>query len=132
MSRELALEFVEAASYVPQFAAQEQFMHDFAKKQYSVMTLAFDPLLKKEQAITLADDEVKKFFDAQNRSSKRYWTPEKRKGTTWTFDIKKYGVTVDDKDIESYYQDYRGQKFVSVPMNLKSVLSCLRHRSGYI
>ena len=119
-SRELALELVNAAAYVPQYAMQEQFMRDFAKKQYSVMTLAFDPILKKEQAATLTDDEVKKFFDAQNRSSKRYWTPEKRQGTTWTFDAKKYGVTIEDKDIESYYQDYRGQKFVSVPMKLEA------------
>ena len=35
LSRDLALEFVGVASYVPQFALQEQFMLDFAKKQYS-------------------------------------------------------------------------------------------------
>ena len=119
LSREIALEYVGISSYVPQFVAQEQFMTDFAKKQYSVMTIAFDPILKKEQATAIDETDVKKFFDVQNRSSKRYWTPEKRNGTTWTFDAKKYGVKVDDKDIESYYQDYRGQKFVSVPMKLE-------------
>jgi Parvulin-like peptidyl-prolyl isomerase len=119
LSRELVLEFVGVASYVPQFVAQEQYMQDVAKKQYSVMALAFDPILKKEQANKLADDDVKKFFDTQNRASKMFWTPEKRKGTTWTFDAKKFGVAVDEKEVEAYYQDYRGQKFVSVPMKLE-------------
>lgn len=120
LSRELALEFANIASYVPQFALHDEYMKDDAKKQYSVLTLAFDPILKKEQTKSLADDEVKKFFEAQNRLSKRYWTPEKRKGTTWTFDAKKFGITVDDKEAETYYQDYRGQKFVSVPMKLEA------------
>ena len=119
LSRELALDLVEVAGYVPQFAVQEQFMHDFAKKRYSIMTIPFEPVLKNEQATAVTDEEVKKFYDAQNRSSKRYWTKEKRDGTTWTFGSKKFGITVTDKDLESYYQDNRGLKFVSVPTKLE-------------
>ena len=119
LAREMALECAGIASYVPQYAVREKYMQDEAQKQYSVLTLAFDPVLKREQAKPLTEDEVKRFFDSQNRLSKRYWTPEKRKGTTWTFDAKKFGITVDDKEAENYYQDYRGQKFVSVPMKLE-------------
>lgn len=120
LTREVALGLVNVAPYVPQFATQEQFMKDIAKKQYSIMTIAYAPILKKEQATELKDEEIKRFFEAQNRASKRYWTPEKRIGTTWTFDAKTYGVKVDDKDIESYYQDYKGQKFVSVPLKIEA------------
>jgi peptidyl-prolyl cis-trans isomerase D len=120
LARELALEFANIASYIPQYALQEEYLKDEAKKQYSVLTLAFEPILKKEQAKPITDDEAKKFFEAQNRVSKRYWTPEKRKGTTWTFDAKKFGITVDDKEAEAYYQDHRGQKFVAVPMKMEA------------
>jgi peptidyl-prolyl cis-trans isomerase D len=119
-ARELALEVAGIAHYVPQYAVKQEYMRDEAKKQYSVLTLPFDPVLKQQQTKALTDDEVKKFFEAQNRASKRYWTPEKRKGTTWTFDAKKFGVTTDDKEAEAYYQDHRGQKFVSVPMKLEA------------
>lgn len=119
-SRELALGAVSMSSYVPQFALQEKLKSDNAKKQFSVMTLAFDPVLKKEQATPLANEEVKKYFDIQNHSSKKYWTPEKRTGLMWTFNANTFGVTVDEKEIESYYQDYRGQKFVATPMKVEA------------
>ena len=120
LAREMTLEFVGIAAYAPQFALQEEFLRDHTQKQYSILHIPFDPVLRKEQTVALADAEIKKYFDAQNRSSKHYWTPEKRNGTTWTFDIKKFGITVDDKEAEAYYQDHRGQKFVSVPMKIEA------------
>ena len=120
LSREFALEAVGVASYVPQFAVREQFIHDMLKKQYSIMTIPFEPILKKEMASTLLDQEIQKFFDQQNRISKRYWTHEKRSGTVWTFDAKSFGLSVDDTEIENYYNDNKGQKFVETPMKLEA------------
>jgi peptidyl-prolyl cis-trans isomerase D len=120
LSREFALEAVSVSSYVPQFAVRERFIHDMLKKQYSIMTIPFEPILKKEMASTVSDQEVQKFFDQQNRISKRYWTHEKRSGTMWTFDAKSFGVSVDDSEIENYYNDYKGQKFVETPMKFEA------------
>jgi hypothetical protein len=118
--RELVLDAVGIASYVPQCALREKFMHDVLKKQYSIMTIPFDPILKKEMTSTLSDQEIQRFFDQQNRLSKKYWTHEKRSGTAWTFDVQSFGVTVDDAEVENYYNDYRGQKFVETPMKIEA------------
>ena len=63
LDRELALELVEIGSYVPNFAVQEEYLKDSVKKKYSIMTLDMAPLLKKEQARAVPDEEIKRYFD---------------------------------------------------------------------
>lgn len=115
LERNMALELVDIASYVPSFATKEEFAKESVKKKFSIMAIPFDPVLKKEQVRVVSDDELKKYFDAQNRSSKRYWTVERRKGTTWTIDSSKFGVQVTDQEIDEYYQNYKAQKYVATP-----------------
>ena len=119
LARDTVLDFVKLASYAPQFALRDQYQHDYVKKSYEVMTINYDSIVKKELATPVADAELKKYFDEHNRSSKDYWTPEVRSGVRWTFKAYEYGLTTDDKEIEDYYQDYKGQKFISVPLQLQ-------------
>lgn len=120
LERSITMEWASLAAYVPQFAIQQRFVKDQVKKQYSVLTLPFDIVLKKEQATQPNEQELKNFFDEQNSLVKRYFTPEQRTGISWTFDAKDYGITVNDQEIENYYQDYKGQKFVASPMQMQA------------
>jgi len=38
----------------------------YAAKQYSVLTIPYDAVLKKEMAAPIAEQELKSFFDEQN------------------------------------------------------------------
>lgn len=118
--REMVLELVDVASYVPAFQVKEEFIKESSKKKYSIMTIDFEPVLKKEQAKSVTDEELKKYFDAQNRISKQYWTAEKRNGLTWTVDASKFGVEVTDPEIEEYYQNNKGQRFVASPLKIQA------------
>lgn len=120
LERSIALECVSMASYVPKFAVQQRFIKEQVKKQYSILTLPFDIILKKEQATQPNEQELKNFFDTQNGLNKRYFTPEQRNGTAWIFEAKDYGITINDQEIENYYQDYKGQKFVASPMQMQA------------
>lgn len=118
LERELLLQIIGGASYVPQFALQSECNKQFAAKKFDVLSCPFDRFLEQEKKKVLSDAELKSFFDRKNRENKAYWTPEKRLGKTWTFDQKSFNITVDDNEIERYYNDHLTE-FVESPMQIQ-------------
>lgn len=116
LQRELLMQCANTTSYVPHAEISERYLQDYAKKRFSMLTIAAEPFFKKEADTPISDDELNTFF---GRESKRYMVPEKRMVTVWTFEPSDYQFTISDKDIEEYYNQYRAAKFVEKPEQIQ-------------
>jgi len=78
-----------------------------------------DTFLKKEKNIKIADQDLQNFFDKENSQFKRYWVAEKRGGLSWKFSPQTYGITVEDAEIASYYEDHKVNDYVEQPTRIQ-------------
>lgn len=104
IKRMLVMALVTGAVYIPEFVLKEHFIKDFSPKDFSIIFFPFNHYLKKAEEQKATSEELKAYFEAQNSQARRYWAPEERKAHVWTFDMKTYGLTVSDKEIEDYYR----------------------------
>lgn len=107
LNRGLLDSMVTKTTYVPQFVLRDYYMTEFSGKQFSIASLSLDDFLKQEEQKPIAEQELKQFFDEQNAQKKRYAVPEQRSGLVWRFDPANYGITIDSKAIESYYNNHK-------------------------
>jgi len=73
--------------------------------------------LEKQQVATA--QELKEFFDAENRKNRRYFVPERRSGVVWTFDPDHYGITITDNQLKRHYERNKHTDFVATPVQLQ-------------
>ncbi len=119
LQRQLVEQLTSAASYAPELELREQYAIDHAKKKFSILSFSREQFLKEEKAQGASGQELKDFFDQQNRQTKRYWVPQKRSGVMWKFDPGKYGITVSDAEVESYYENHKAKQFVEEPTKIQ-------------
>lgn len=111
----LVLELAGGALYIPDFELKSEFASVYSKKKYSILVFPFEKYLNEVSKKPLLKDEVKRFFDEQNKKDKKYWVPEKREGVRWEFNLPAYGSKLTDADIEAYYKKNRHVEFVDYP-----------------
>jgi len=75
--------------------------------------------IKNEKTKTIDPKDLGGFFASENKKNHRYWIPEKRKASVWTFTPENYGITISDQDIESYYNSHKSKEFVNTPLQMK-------------
>lgn len=109
----------QGAHYIPEFAKKDFYATHYLGKKFSILSLDLETFLKEEQTKTVTQEQLQSFFDAQNKAKKRYWVPEKRDGITWTVTPEKYGITVSQDEIESYYKKHKVKKFVDAPTQIQ-------------
>jgi peptidyl-prolyl cis-trans isomerase D len=109
LSRVMLLRLLFAGAEVPQFELLERFGHTHQAKKYTVLTLSFDPIKRQEEAKSVSENELNQFYE---RSKDTYRVPEKRAGTTWTFAPDAYDITMNEGEIEAYYDTHKMQRFV--------------------
>ena len=105
-------DLVQASLYVPEFDIKQKYRSDHAKKNFSLLAISREKLLAQAQKSPVTREELETFFDEQNKQLKRYWVPEQRSGTLWTFDPKDYHIAISDEQLESYYEKNKVAKFV--------------------
>lgn len=118
LERQIVQNIAKGAVYAPSFIIREQYVQENAPKKFSVAKITFDAQLKQAKKRPLSADEVKNFFDEQNKKEQRYVVPEKRSGTVWEFLPERYGIAVTDAAMRSYYDSHKGS-FVASPTQLK-------------
>ena len=116
LSRVMLLRLLFAGVEVPQFELLERFSHTQQAKKYTVLTLSFDPIKRQEEAKSVSEDELNQFYE---RSKDTYRVPEKRAGVTWTFSPDAYDITINDDEIETYYDTHKMQRFVETPAKVE-------------
>lgn len=119
VSRQMVETLVAAADYVPQFDVRQRFANENLGKKFSIASYSLDTFLKKEKANAISDQDLQAFFDKENAQFKRYWVAEKRGGSAWKFSPQTYGITVDDAEIASYYEDNKTNDYVENPTQVQ-------------
>ena len=116
LERSLILSFASAASYVPAFTYRQQYMQEYAKKEFSSLTLTAAEFYEKEKSAEIGDDVLNSFY---KRESKRYAIPEKRIARVWTFEPRAYNIAITDDEMQSYYNENKAAKFVKEPEKIQ-------------
>ena len=102
LKRTAVMTLVSGAFGIPNCALKERFMRDYMSKKFMVIPLSVDTYNKNAQKSPVTDAELTTFFAAQNAAHKRYWTPEKRNGTVWTFTPQDFGISVTEKEPDKF------------------------------
>lgn len=115
IKRNTVLSILGTTAYVSNRQLKDYFIHNYLKRDYTVVTFPFKEYLKKAQATSATEQDIAAYFEKEH---KKYWTPEKRTGLIWKFSPKDYGITVSDNDIESYYTSHKSQ-FIETPLQVQ-------------
>jgi hypothetical protein len=59
-------------------------------RTFSVELMPLEPFLKEEHLKPVSDETLHNYFMQENRTVRRYWSPERRSGTVWTFDGERF------------------------------------------
>lgn len=112
-------DLMQTSFYVPEFDIKQKYRVDHAKKSFSLLAISKEKLLAQVQKKQVNSEELQQFFDEQNKQLKRYWVPEQRSATLWTFDPKNYHVTISDDQLESYYEKNKAAKYLEQPATVQ-------------
>ncbi|MDP3889417.1 MAG: peptidylprolyl isomerase [bacterium] len=120
IARDLVVDLVTAASYVPLFELEQQYQISKLGKSFSILTFSRDEFIKTEKQKDISEKELKDFFDRENAQNKRYWVPEKRSGVVWKIKPESYGITVSDDQIKAYYEEHKSSnKYIKTPAQVQ-------------
>jgi parvulin-like peptidyl-prolyl isomerase len=108
------LQAAHAASYVPQFMIKNQIVDQYSPKNIGVISFSLPFYVAAAKKDIVSEQDVKSFFERENKTTKKYWLPEKRTVTVWSFPAESYGSVVSDKEIERYYNSHKNE-YVEVP-----------------
>lgn len=113
IQKTLLLDFAQEAAYVPEFMVRQKYIQEHVGKDYSLLLFSPDHYLAQIKQQAVSDEELKTFFDKENKTSKRYMVPEKRSGTFWSFEPLNYGIDVTSKEVETKYERTKKSYLVS-------------------
>ncbi len=113
LQQQIVLDFLQAAVYVPQFMIQQRFVRDTMGKKFNILTFSLDAYMSKDDIL---DTTLQAYFE---RNSKKYQVPEKRTAYAWEFLPQDYGITVEAKEIETYYTRHKKDRYQESPAQLE-------------
>lgn len=116
IERELIAQLVIASAYLPTIALHNKFQLEYAKKGFSLLAVPFEPFLKKEQTKTVSNEDLAAFYE---RGSKNYLTPESRVARVWAFEPSHYNVSVNEQEIQNYYDERKTEKYIETPEQIQ-------------
>jgi parvulin-like peptidyl-prolyl isomerase len=119
LCRKIVADLVATSVYISPKEAENYFVSNFLKRKYSILVVPFDKYLKEVRTTTLTDEELTTFFNHENKTAKRYWIPEQRSVTYWSFAPKDFGITIGEKAIQQYYEKHKKEQFVETPVQIK-------------
>ncbi len=119
LKKQFAVLMLQSAFFVPSYMIKQIYAEQKLAKKFSYQTFSLDTFLVSEKTKGATDDQLKAFYNEQNKVTKRYWTPEKRDATLWTFSPQDFGVIVENGELEAYYGKNKSTRFVKDPLQIK-------------
>lgn len=101
--KDIIFKLVHGATYVTDAELLEAYRQEYSNKKFALFPFSRAAALQAVKKEIPSDDVLKQFFAAQNTHAKRYWVPEKRTITRWTFEPSTYGITITEKEIKQAY-----------------------------
>lgn len=100
LERNLFLQLMQGALYIPENLMKEQYMQLFSKRKYGILTLEVKKYLENVQEEKLQETDIENFFQ---KHKELYRVPERRFGSLWEFSPELYNVIVSEKEIDQFY-----------------------------
>lgn len=100
-------QLIAASTFVPRSLIHANIEKMYASKQFAILHWPIKNIFENEKKADVSAEELRAFYDDQNKQYKRYWKPEKRSGSMWYFPAETYGVNVSEESIASYYKKNR-------------------------
>jgi parvulin-like peptidyl-prolyl isomerase len=119
IKNDLVVQLADGALYLPQFVLKDYFVREYVNHRFLIVTLPLTRFIEHEKQQVVTAKDLKDFFDAENRRSKRYIVPELRSGLVWTFSPDTYGITITDNQIKRYYERNKHTEYVATPVQLQ-------------
>lgn len=124
--KDVVFKLVQGALYVPTPVLKELYAQEYSNKKFLIVPFSRAEALQTVKKEVPSDEQLKKYFAAQNAQARRYWVPEKRHITIWTFNPTSYGITISDKEIKTYFaknkEAYKGQDLAKATPAIKEIL----------
>jgi peptidyl-prolyl cis-trans isomerase D len=111
---------VELFAHVPDYVVIYNMKQQESAKAFSYISLAYQDFVTQEQeknAVT--EQELREHFERENSRSQRYSVPEKRGGLRWEFTPQDYGIIIDDREVEAYYEANKAKEYVAKPSTVQ-------------
>lgn len=105
--------------YTPEFDLKQYYTANYPNKKFSYIRLPLEDFVAQEQKYEITPEELKEFYDIQNKKNKRYYVPEKRAGLKWVFTPASYGIKVTDDEIEAFYLENKIKRFIDTPTRVE-------------
>lgn len=102
----IAITILPTALYTPQASIKRAQLIAQAPREFAIEHFSLDNYIAKQREQKLPEEAIKTFFDEQNRATKRYFTPERRRGTVWVFTADNYNLPITDVEIRRYFADH--------------------------
>jgi len=119
VARQMVVNLAASANYIPEFDVRQRFIDENLGKKFSILSFSLDTFLKKEKNNKILEQALRDFYDKENAQFKRYWVAEKRGGFAWKFAPQTYGITVNNTEIASYYEDHKRAEYVEQPTQVQ-------------
>lgn len=113
--KNILVSLLQAAVYVPSYETSYQARMNEASRDFSILSFSLDAYLNKELDTPISAQELESFYEQKNKEARKYWVAEKRRGTAWVFEPKKYNLVISDEAIETYYQENKAAHYVESP-----------------
>ncbi len=119
LKKQFAVLMLQSAFFVPSYMVKALYAEQKLAKKFSYQTFSLDTFLASEKTKGATDEQLKAFYNEQNKLTKRYWTAEKRDAALWTFAPENFGVTVEKSELDAYYGKNKSTRFVKDPLQIK-------------
>ncbi len=119
LKKQFAVLMLQSAFFVPSYMIKALYTEQKLAKKFSYQTFSLDTFLASEKTKGATDEQLKSFFNEQNKLAKRYWAPETRTAALWTFLPEDFGVTVEKSELDAYYGKNKSTRFVKDPLHIK-------------
>lgn len=119
LGQHIVYQLATIAAYAPSHIVNDHVRRELSARNYDIITFSHQKIAKEERSKPICQEALQRFFDAENKKSKRYWLPEMRSAKIWTFAPHNYGVVITDQAVQEYYDKYRTVKYVDVPAQVQ-------------
>jgi parvulin-like peptidyl-prolyl isomerase len=119
LKKQFAVLMLQSAFFVPSYVIKQMYTEQKLAKKFSYQTFSLDTFLASEKTKGAPDEQLRAFYNEQNKLGKRYWTAETRSAVLWTFLPENFGVTVEKHELDAYYGKNKSTRFVKDPLQIK-------------
>jgi parvulin-like peptidyl-prolyl isomerase len=119
LRRGFVKDIITSSAYILPGEYKDYFIANHLAKSFDIITFSLEDFKAQEARKEIAQKDLRTFFDAENRKSKRYWVPAKRAGQAFVFSPEQYALKVSDKEIKQYYDLNKTKKYQDSPQQIQ-------------